>query len=288
MKITSHQLDAFFQTAKLKSFSKAANSLGVTQSALSQRVAHLENDLEVTLFIRDSAGPQLTQAGEMLLRYCQVSDSLEQEVLGRLKSSSEQISGMARVAGFSSILRSVILPTLAPFLRENKSVHCEFRTYEVKDLYEVLKNAEADFVILDYELGRKGIVEHVLGQEEYVVIESAKYSSPTDIYLDHGPHDHATEAFFQKQPNAPQNYQRSFMGDVYGIINGVELGLGRAVMSKHLIVNNKKVKMVRGYKRFVRNITLNYFEQPYYSKLHHELVGQLLKVNVIINNATIK
>jgi DNA-binding transcriptional LysR family regulator len=277
MKITSHQLSAFFETAKLRSFSKAANALGVTQSALSQRIANLEDDLEVTLFIRDPAGPILTTAGELLLRHCQVTDSLEQEVLGQLKSSTKQFSGAIRIAGFSSVLRSVIIPALAPFLRAHGQVHCEFRSFEVAELHKVLKTAEADLVILDYHLKKSDIVEHVLGREEYVVIESSKFSTPPDLYLDHGPHDNATESFFNEQVGAPKTYRRSFMGDVYGIINGVELGLGRAVMSKHLLKGNSRVKMVRGYKRYFRNVTLNYFEQPYYSRLHKEVVAQLEK-----------
>lgn len=277
MKITSHQLSAFYETAKLRSFSRAAEALGVTQSALSQRVALLEDDLETTLFIRDPAGPLLTEAGELLLRHCQVTSSLEDDVLSQLKSTSGTLAGTVRIAGFSSVLRSVIIPSLAAFSRAHPLVQCEFRSYEVAELFEALRNAEADFVILDYNLNKKGVAEHVLGKEEYVVIESAKHDSPDGIYLDHGPWDNATEAYFSEQSNAPKNLKRTFMGDVYGIIDGVELGFGRAVMSKHLLKNNSKVKMVKGYKKYQRDVTLNYFEHPYYSRLHKEVVQQILK-----------
>ncbi len=277
MKITSHQLEAFYETAIRRSFSKAADALGVTQSALSQRIANLEDDLEVTLLIRDPSGPVLTPSGETLLRHCQVTYSLEQEVLSQLKSSTHQLGGSLRVAGYSSVLRSVVVPSLAPFLRGNSKIHCEFRSYEVSQLVTVLRNAEADFVVLDYKLGKKGILEHMLGQEEYVVIESAKFESPEDLYLDHDPSDTATENFFSEQSHAPKKWRRSFMGDVYGIITGVELGLGRAVMSKHLIEGNSKVKLVKGFKKYQRPVMLHYFEQPYYSKLHNEAVGHLVK-----------
>ncbi len=275
MKVSSLQLEAFFYTTKLRSFSKAAMEIGVTQSALSQRISNLEKDLEITLLIRDPGGPVLTPAGEALLRYCQVTNSLEQEVLNQLKSSKTELAGAIRIAAFSSVLRSVIIPSLADFLRNHPKVHCEFRSYEVAELYSVLRNAEADYAILDFQLGKAGIVEHVLGREEYVVIESAKYPSPDNLYLDHGPHDNATESYFSEQTDAPTNFQRSFMGDVYGIINGVEEGLGRAVMSRHLIEKSARVKIRKGYRPYFRKITLNYFEQPYYSRLHTEVVKQL-------------
>lgn len=276
MKLASHQLDAFFETARLQSFSRAAEALAVTQSALSQRISNLEKDLEVSLFVRDPSGPVLTTAGEALLRHCQVARSLEDEVLGQLKSSQGQLRGSVRMAGFSSVLRSMVIPALAPFLRSHPLVHCEFSSHEVVDLPDLLRCGEADFVILDYHLQKKGVAEHLLGHEEYVVIESTKFEAPEDLYLDHGPHDNATESYFQAQANAPKTWRRSFMGDVYGIINGVELGLGRAVMSRHLIEGNNKVRILKGFKKYQRPITLNYFEQPYYSKLHQEIVRCLL------------
>ena len=282
MKISSLQLEAFYKTAQLRSFSRAAESLGITQSALSQRVAKLEDELELTLLIRDPAGPILTEAGETLLRHCQVSSSLEQEVLGQLKSSTDQFRGSIRIAGFSSVLRSVIMPSLAEFLREHSQVQCDFRSFAMDELSDVLRNAEADFIILDYRLQKKGIVEHILGPEEYVVIESVKHKVPEGLYLDYSPQDQATELFFQNQNQSqfPKNFRRSFMGDVYGILNGTELGLGRSIMSKHLLKENKKVRIVSGYKAYHRDITLNYFEQPYYSRLHQEIVRQLTKNSV--------
>lgn len=273
MKITSHQLEAFYETAKLKSFSKAAVALAVTQSALSQRVAKLEEDLGVTLFIRDSAGPTLTPAGEMLLRHCQVTDSLEQEVLGQLKASSGELGGVLRVAAYSSVLRSVVIPALAPLLRANPQIAPQFKSYEMNELNDVLKTAEADFVIVDHRLNKSGVAEIPLGEEEYLVIESAKYETPIDLYLDHDVNDTATADFFRGQ--GPKKYRRAFMGDVYGIINGVELGLGRAVMSHHLIEDNSKIKIVRGSKRHTREVVLHHFEQPYYSRLHQEVAGHL-------------
>jgi len=271
VKITSHQLEAFYQTAKTKSFSRAAEALAVTQSALSQRVANLESDLGVTLFIRDPAGPALTPAGELLLRHCQMTDSLEQELLGQLKSEKGEPAGVLRVAAYSSVLRSVVVPALAPWLRANPKVSVQFKSYEMIELPEVLKTAEADFVIADHRFGKRGVAETVLGEEEYLVIESAKYAAPVDLFLDHDPDDTATADFFGKQGK----YRRAYMGDVYGIITGVENGLGRAVMSRHLIEDNSKIKVVRGFKRHVREVVLHHWEQPYYSRLHTEVVAHL-------------
>ncbi len=275
MKLASHQLDAFFETARLKSFSRAADALAVTQSALSQRVAKLEEELGATLFIRDPSGPVLTPAGETLLRHCQVTRSLEQEILGQIKAGGETLSGMLRVAGYSSILRSAILPALAPILRRYPQINPQFESYEMNELERVLRSAESDYVVLDHRLGRRGIAEVRLGVEEYLVIESARFEGPVDLFLDHDSADTATADFFKFQTQAPKTWRRAYMGDVYGIVTGVELGLGRAVMSRHLIENNRKVRAVKGFKTYTREVVLHFFEQPYYSRLHHEVVNAL-------------
>lgn len=151
----------------------------------------------------------------------------------------------------------------------------QFASYEMNELEKVLRQAESDYVILDHRLGRQGIIEVPLGREEYVVIESARFDSPSDVYLDHDSADTATADFFSAQKATSKPKRRAYMGDVYGIITGVELGLGRAVMSRHLIADNRRVRVVKGFKSYSREVVLHFFEQPYYSRLHHEVVTAL-------------
>jgi DNA-binding transcriptional LysR family regulator len=275
MKISSHGLQAFLQTALKLNVTQAAKDLGLTQSALSQRLALLEEDLEVTLFIREPRGLKLTDSGQKLLRYASLNRNLEEELLFELKGESQDLAGTLRLGAYSSVLRSVILPALAPLLRKYPQVHVDFQSYEMSELAEVLKTAKADLIVTDFALHKKGLVEEILGYEEYVVIESAKFEGPADLYLDHGPEDAATEEFFRAQSRAPKAYRRAYMGDVYGIIDGVEMGLGRAVMSKHLIADHGRVKPVRGFAAAKRAVTLHYFEQPFYSRLMKKIIEEL-------------
>jgi DNA-binding transcriptional LysR family regulator len=275
MSISSIGLDAFFEVAKLESFSKAAKNIGVTQSALSQRIKNLELDLGCTLFIRDNANISLTESGVKLFRYTQMRESIEEEVLGEIQSNySGEYNGVIRIGAFSSVLRSIIIPALSPFLRSNPKVQCEFIKGEMSELPSMLKSGAVDIIIIDYHMDKKGINESVLGKEEYIVIKSPKYNDNENIYLDHGPKDNATESFFAAQTKKPKGYRRTFMGDVYGILDGVSLGLGRAVMSKHL-VDPKKFKIIKGYKAYKRDMTLHYFDQSYYPQLFKKVLEEL-------------
>lgn len=259
MKINNLGLKAFHQVSLRLNMTLAAEELGLTQSALSQRISALEDDLETTLFVREGRSLSLTSAGIELLKYTKAQENLEDELLSKLRGDSKEIAGSLRIGSYSSILRSILLPKLAPFLRNHAQVLVEFKSYETNELYDVLRSGQADFVFSDYRLSKKGIIEKVFDEEEYVVIESSKFKGIKDVYLDHDVNDQMTEIFFEKQLSVPK-YRRSFMGDVYGIIDAVELGLGRAVMSKHLIEGNKNIQIVKGFKPFKREIILHYYE----------------------------
>lgn len=277
MKISHLALQAFIKTAETLNITQAASKLHLTQSALSQRLAHLETELEVTLFIREPRGLKLTEAGERLLRFALLNQKFEEEMLQDLMGSATELSGSVRIAAYSSVLRSVLIPALSVFLQKNPKVTVSFQSFEMIELEGILKTANADIIVTDYNWDKKGIIKKIIGTEEFVVIENKQVQSPKDVYLDHGPSDNATEDFFKQQNHPPQFYRRSFMGDVYGIIDGVELGLGRAVMSKHLIRKNKKIKVLKQYQKMKRPVCMYYFEQPYYSNLMKIIASELIK-----------
>jgi len=277
MNISHHQLSAFLVLSKTKNFSKAAKELSITQSALSQRISQLEADLETALIIREASGLKLTLSGEILLRYSQTAHSLEEEVLHQIKSSSKHLAGTVRIAGFSSVMRSIIIPSLSPFLRENSRVMCEFKTLETSELFDALRSSEVDFVISDEEKRRNGLIEHLIGQEEYVMVESRDFKTPSDVYLDHRPEDSTTEDYLKFQAKRLKKYRRSFMGNIYDVISGAEEGLGRAIVSKHLIQSNNRLKIIKDEKKFFKKIYLCFYEQAFYSTLHKQVIDEVTK-----------
>ena len=111
MNLSSLGLSAFQVCAQVGHFTKAAEQLSITQSALSQRIKNLERELETTLLVRDRTGVRLTETGSTLLRYCRLREALEVEAISQLKGGSkDELSGHIRIGGFSSVMRSVVLP----------------------------------------------------------------------------------------------------------------------------------------------------------------------------------
>ncbi len=61
-----HALEVFAMAARFGTFSRAARELGVTQSAVSRQIQHVEQNLGATLFVRHKRGLTLTPEGEAL------------------------------------------------------------------------------------------------------------------------------------------------------------------------------------------------------------------------------
>lgn len=275
MDIPSHELQAFRMVATVLSFSAAAKRVHITQSALSQRIQSLERNLGLTLFVRDRKAIRLTEAGVRLLRFCQAKDHLESELLNELIAApGGKLGGHLRVAGYSSIMHSVIMPSLAPLLRENPAIQFEFSMHEIDELPGVLMRGEADFVLMDHKHHKNNLITEILGKERYVLIQSSHYPV-TNTYLDHDPNDKITNLFFKMQGKDNPTLMRSYVDDIGGVLNGVMLGLGQGVVPCHLLQKKLPVQVVKGTKPMIIPVVLHYFRQPYYSSLQKVIIEAL-------------
>lgn len=281
MDLPSHELQAFRMVAQTLSFSRAAQRIHITQPALSQRIQSLEKTLALTLFLRDPSGVKLTEAGLRLLRYCQIKDHLESELLSDLvRAPGGKLGGHLTIGGYSSVLRSVIMPALAPLLRENPDVHFEFKICQTTEIMDLLDRGESDFVILDEFVERSNLRTLLLGEERYVLVQSSTFPTK-DRYLDQDASDRITELFFKKQGVKNVALQRSYVADIDGILAGVALGLGKGVVPRHLLKSHdsgKHVKEVKGMKSMRVPIVLHYFKQSYYTNLQKAVI-EALKLN---------
>jgi DNA-binding transcriptional LysR family regulator len=277
MSLSSLQLDAFVVVARERHFSNAAKVLSITQSALSLRIKNLEDELNTTLFIRNRSGVQLTETAHSLLRYCQLKDSLETELLSDLlPSHRNEFAGIIRIGGFSSVMRSLILPAISPLLRENPKVKLHLATRELEELPSLLRRGEVDYVVLDRQLEDESLEKVPLGEEEYVLASPKKRKVPADSFLDHDENDQTTSRFFQIQSTQRSGpMHRLFLDDIYGIMDGVKQGLGRAVLPKHLVENDPALQIEKGFKSLRTPIVLHYVKRPYYSKLHQAVINFL-------------
>lgn len=110
-----NQLRAFVAVAELLSFSRAAEELGVSPSALSQMVRGFEERVGVRLLNRTTRSVALTDAGENLLRRVRPAVSELGEALGQVRRYRERPAGIVKVHTFRSAMATYIEPILPNF-----------------------------------------------------------------------------------------------------------------------------------------------------------------------------
>ena len=121
-----NDLLAFVAVAREGSFTRAAAALGVTQSALSQTISGLEARLRIRLLARTTRSVSPTAAGERLARAIgHRFDDIEAE-LEALTALRDKPAGTVRITCGDHVLRRILLPKLAPLLRDYPDIKMEF------------------------------------------------------------------------------------------------------------------------------------------------------------------
>lgn len=104
-------LETFVRAAELSSFTAAARSLHLTQAAISQRIAALESELRVALFLRQGGRVFLTDAGRQLHTYGQRIIDLHRQAREAVTGQQVPLRGELHLAA-SSIPGEHLLPKL--------------------------------------------------------------------------------------------------------------------------------------------------------------------------------
>ena len=130
-----NDLLAFVTVTREGSFTRAAATLGVTQSAISQAIRGLEERLQIRLLTRTTRSVAPTAAGERLAKAIGYRfDEIEAE-LDALTELRAKPGGSVRITCGDNVLRTVLLPKLAPLLREYPDIMLEFdMSYGFRDI----------------------------------------------------------------------------------------------------------------------------------------------------------
>ena len=139
------EITAFLQVAQLKSFSKAARSLGYSQAAVTIQIKQLEEELQVHLFDRIGKQTTLTHQGEVFYEYA--SAMMRDLAEGRdAISASREPAGRLRLGAIESICSSLLPPLIMEYHRRFPKVSVSIRTDSPETLLEMMNKNAIDIV----------------------------------------------------------------------------------------------------------------------------------------------
>ena len=200
------QLNTLIRAAQFQSFSKAAESLGYSQSAVTVQIKALEEELGVRLFDRMGKRVILTAQGQCFLEYANsILDTIHNA--RRALSEDAELEGCLHIGTLESLCFFRLPGLMHQFRVEHPKVSLRVTTGSPEELIEKMERGEVDLIcILDEP--RYSNSWHKCNE----VPEEVVFVASPDIDLGHpGPYRVAElldKPFFLTERNA--NYRRTF------------------------------------------------------------------------------
>lgn len=156
--------------------SKAAERLGITQSAVSQSIRLLEENFGTPLLNRTARPLTITAAGLALINRGTILLDQAMNLRGAVIEASRGIKPNLRVGLVDSFAAACGTPLVQQLLRDTAQL--SVRTGLTPNLAEALARRELDLVISSRYLDIDGLANHLLMTEQFFVITPQGYASP--------------------------------------------------------------------------------------------------------------
>ncbi len=172
MRMELRQLKAFIKIAEVSSFSLAAKELYTTQSALSQSLKKLEEELGTTLFNRNNHNVCLTEAGVELLPYAKRTIEDSDNCVYRMQDLKNMRCGTLNI-GVTHSFRIVTSDTVNIFLKQFPNIKLNFICRTNDELQNLLLHKEIDVALaFTPEITNDQIETHKLFEDKLCAIVS--------------------------------------------------------------------------------------------------------------------
>jgi DNA-binding transcriptional LysR family regulator len=168
------QLEVFLTVAREHHFSRAAEKLYRTQSAVSQTIRKLEVELGEALFDRSSREGVLTDAGKVLVEYAEKLLNLRSEAAESLVELRELQKGKLVIAA-NEFTALYLLPVLAEFRRLHPMIKITVQRALGSHIPDDVLRYRAEFGVLSYEPQEPSLHSVVVYLDELVFVVPPKH-----------------------------------------------------------------------------------------------------------------
>ena len=250
MQIDFRHLETFCRVADLKSFSKAADDLFLTQPTISGHILSLEKSLSLRLFDRTSREVRLTKAGEVFLKYSSKILSFRKDLLNALSEFSQGIRGELSL-GASTIPGEYLLPRLlSDFKKEHPHFIISLKIADTKEIIQYVFQDKVEFGIIGAKLNHPSLHFEKYEEDEIIVVSPPDHpltrkkrvnveelSKVPWIIREEGSGTQMSveKALRRKGKSLKQFHVVMEMGSTSSVKEGVKAKLGLAFLSKRAV-----------------------------------------------------
>ncbi|TWO72029.1 LysR family transcriptional regulator [Caenimonas sedimenti] len=166
-------VEAFYWVATLQSVSRAAEKLFITQSAMSARIASLEEELGTVLLDRRDKQFRLTMAGQRFLKHAGRLLELQREI--KLEMGGEVPPGLqVRIGAIESVLHSWLIPWVESLRAEFPALELELSVETTPVLIELVRRGALDIVFTASPANAEGVRTKAMPTMEMTFLGNAR------------------------------------------------------------------------------------------------------------------
>ncbi len=251
------KLKIFHAVTQAGSFTKAAEVLNLSQSAISRQIQSLEYELKTTLYERHARGLSLTENGEVLYKTANEVISKIKDVESDLMDKKDKPSGkivVTTVVGFGGIW---LTPRIQEFMEKNPNIEVELI---VTDQELDLSTREADIAIWMRQPKQLNYIQKKIIDINYHIYGSSKYLEKHGVprtVKDLDKHKLITYGRGTPSPLSQKEWilklgtktkRKSVMkvNNIYALLLAVDSGVGLAALPDYMVTGRSGLVKVLG------------------------------------------
>lgn len=168
--MADRRLQVFHTVARLLSFTKAAESLHMTQPAVTFQIRQLEEYFNTRLFDRTHNRISLTEAGQRVFEYAEKIIVLYGEMDNRVRELTGDVGGILMI-GASTTIAEYVLPNLLGEFRDRcPGVQIRLKVSNSMGVVHMIEDNSVDVGIVESPVTNKNLIVEVCWQDKLVFI----------------------------------------------------------------------------------------------------------------------
>jgi DNA-binding transcriptional LysR family regulator len=172
----TRQLAAFCAVVERRSFSQAAEQLGVTQPAVSLQIRSLEKRLGRQLLDRSGRRVEPTEAGQRLYRSAQRLLAQEEQLLAELGEEAEgELTGRLEIGASTGPGGTVLPVVLGEFQRAHAAVQVALTVSDTQHVIEQVARREVELGVVGAQRRHRGVAFESFFRDEVVLAVPARH-----------------------------------------------------------------------------------------------------------------
>ena len=229
MEINFELYKIFYTVAINKSITKGAESLMISQPAVSQGIQNLENALNTTLFIRTKKGIILTKEGEELYKYIKEGMSYFINGTNKINELKNLNTGVIKIGASTSITENYLMKYIAKFHRLHPNIEIKIINDLTDNLLNELRNGNIDIVIGSHSFKEnKDLKFNFLFNIEYIFVSNKQINLSIEELLN-------KNLILQRSPSIARTTFNEYLKQ-----NNLCANISMEVVSHRLVVESVK------------------------------------------------